>query len=180
MTSRTEVLLHPVRIRIAQALSGRDLTTRQIAEELADVPSSSIYRHVALLLEAGFLKVTDSRPVRGTVEKTYTLNADQSVLGPEDMAQLSSEEHIDYFNTWVGAVLQRGTSFLANTTGDPRDKGFGYRFNPLWLTDAELTEVKNQLEEMYAKYRDRGGDPDRKRQILTTIFIPDPDHSDKD
>jgi len=177
MANRAEVLLHPVRIRIAQAVSGRELTTKDLAEELADVPTSSIYRHVSQLLEAGFLKVTDSRQVRGTFEKTYTLNTGQSVLSAEDMAALSPEEHVEYFTTWLGAVLERGTSFLRSTPGDPREKGFGYRFNPLWLTDQELTDVKAQLEEIYAKYRDPGDTPERRRQLLTTILIPDPEGS---
>jgi DNA-binding transcriptional ArsR family regulator len=175
MATRAEVLLHPVRIRIAQAVSGRELTTKELAEEMSDVPTSSIYRHMSQLLDAGFIKVTDSRQVRGTFEKTYTLNTEQSVLSAEDMAALSPEEHVEYFTTWLGAVLERGTSFLRSTTGDPREKGFGYRFNPLWLTDQELTEVKAQLEEIYAKYRVSGGEPERRRQLLTTILIPDPE-----
>jgi DNA-binding transcriptional ArsR family regulator len=175
MATRAEVLLHPVRIRIAQAVSGRELTTKELAEEMSDVPTSSIYRHMSQLLDAGFIKVTDSRQVRGTFEKTYTLNTEQSVLGAEDMAALSPEEHVEYFTTWLGAVLERGTSFLRSTTGDPREKGFGYRFNPLWLTDRELAEVKAQLEEIYAKYRVSGGEPERRRQLLTTILIPDPE-----
>jgi len=177
MANRAEVLLHPVRIRIAQAVSGRELTTKDLAEELADVPTSSIYRHVSQLLDAGFLKVTDSRQVRGTFEKTYTLNTEQSVLSAEDMATLSPEEHVEYFTTWLGAVLERGSSFLRSTPGDPREKGFGYRFNPLWLTDQELTEVKSQLEEIYAKYRDPGDNSERRRQLLTTILVPDPEGS---
>ena len=47
-----DVVLHPVRLRIAQAFLGaRALTTGQLADALADVPTATLYRQVATLVE---------------------------------------------------------------------------------------------------------------------------------
>ena len=59
-----DLLLHPVRLRIVQAFLGdRALTTAQLAAELSDVPTGSLYRHVALLTKAGVLHVVAERRV---------------------------------------------------------------------------------------------------------------------
>ena len=65
-----DLLLHPIRIRIIQALlDGSALTTKQLKLQLTDVPSASLYRHVAMLADAGVLVVTGERPVRGQYKK---------------------------------------------------------------------------------------------------------------
>jgi Bacterial regulatory protein, arsR family. len=67
----SEILLHPVRLRIVQAFLGdRALTTSQLAAELDDVPAASLYRHVALLSDAGVLRVAAERRIRGSLERT--------------------------------------------------------------------------------------------------------------
>ena len=79
-----DLLLHPVRLRIVKAFLGeRALTTGQLAEELEDVPSGSLYRHVALLVKAGVLQVVAERRVRGAVERTYMLRLFADLVRPE-------------------------------------------------------------------------------------------------
>ncbi len=63
-----DVLLHPVRMRILQALFDTDpMTTGQLRERLPDIPPATMYRHIAVLVDAGVLEVGDERRVRGTV-----------------------------------------------------------------------------------------------------------------
>jgi hypothetical protein len=54
-------------------LGDRALTTSQLAAELDDVPSGSLYRHVTILTRAGVLHVVAQHQIRGTVERTYAL-----------------------------------------------------------------------------------------------------------
>jgi hypothetical protein len=75
MSSTVELLLHPVRLRIVQAFLGRpDLTTAALRDQLPDVPAASLYRQVAMLVDAGVLAVVAERRVRGAVERTYALD----------------------------------------------------------------------------------------------------------
>ena len=73
-TSLADLLHQPVRWRVVQALIGRSLTTGQLAELMPDTPTTTLYRHVGVLVNAGVLVVTDERRVRGAVERTYALN----------------------------------------------------------------------------------------------------------
>jgi predicted ArsR family transcriptional regulator len=74
VASLADLLHQPVRWRVVQALIGRPLTTGELAEQLPDVPTTTLYRHVAVLVKADVLRVTDERRVRGATERTYELN----------------------------------------------------------------------------------------------------------
>lgn len=50
-----DLLLHPVRIRIVQALlDGSELTTGELTARLGDIPVATLYRHVAKLSAGEF------------------------------------------------------------------------------------------------------------------------------
>ena len=70
-----DVLLHPIRLRIVRAFLGdAELTARDVAEKLDDVPQATLYRHLKHLADAGALIVISETPVRGAMERTYRLD----------------------------------------------------------------------------------------------------------
>src|SRR3712207_4096878 len=86
-----DLLLHPVRLRIVQAFLGeRALTTAELGAELDDVPTASLYRHVALLADAGVLTVAEERRVRGAAERRYRLVLEAASADP---AGMSADDH---------------------------------------------------------------------------------------
>ena len=52
-TKAVNLILHPVRLRIIQTLVRRERNTQHIADTLPDVPVSSLYRHIRMLLING-------------------------------------------------------------------------------------------------------------------------------
>src|SRR5690242_1673068 len=84
-TSRADLILHPVRMRLLVALARRQLTTRQLSARLPDVAQATLYHHLGLLTRAGLLRVVSQRPVRGTLEKRYALVDDTALLSPADL-----------------------------------------------------------------------------------------------
>lgn len=64
--SVSSVLLHPVRLRIAQHLAlHTQATVRQLGEALPDVPAASLYRHLRRMTELGVLEVVREMPGAG-------------------------------------------------------------------------------------------------------------------
>ena len=171
--SRADLLLHPVRIRIVQAAAGREVTTRQLAEDLRDVPPATLYRHVARLADAGVLEVVRTRRVRGSVERTFTLVTEAASLGPQDLASVPPEAHLDPLTAFVGAVLERATAYLRSPGADPAGDGFSYRQVALWLTDDELARVLDAVRAPLRAAAANGPAEGRRRRVLTTILIPD-------
>jgi DNA-binding transcriptional ArsR family regulator len=63
-------LAHPLRLRILELFAKAPRTTMQVAE-LIGQPPTRLYHHVNALERAGLLRLRETRPNRGTVEKWY-------------------------------------------------------------------------------------------------------------
>ena len=71
----SDVITNPVRMKILQFLQIKgDATTKQICEELPDVPQPTLYRHINYLLKEEVLIVKSERKVRGSLERLLALN----------------------------------------------------------------------------------------------------------
>ena len=51
MIETRDLLLHPIRLRIVQALVGEPMTPLQLKDRLADVPQATLYRHINQLAD---------------------------------------------------------------------------------------------------------------------------------
>ena len=144
---RIELILHPVRLRILQTLLGEDLTTKEIAEQLPDVPASSIYRHLKLLLDGALVEVAEARLVHGIQEKVYHL-AQSPHIGREEFAALPAADHFRYFTTYVLTLLQGFAAYLAAATDEDGriDMGADYA----GYTEASFFAADEELEELQA------------------------------
>lgn len=115
---RVDLLIHPIRLRIIQALGQDRLTTQELGERLPEVPVSSLYRHLQLLRRGEVLDVVETRMVNGIEVKVYAVTG-RTHLGPEEMAQLSADEHVKYFATYLLTLLQGFAGFISsNQDGD--------------------------------------------------------------
>jgi DNA-binding transcriptional ArsR family regulator len=170
---RRDLLLHPIRLRVVQALAGAPSTPLQLKERLGDVPQATLYRQLAHLVDGGLIEVVAERRVRGTVERTYGLVPDAVALTGDDLETATPDDHFRYFATFVGALLSDFAKYL--DAGDPAVDAdrVGYRQVPLWLTDTELDDLVEMLRSVVGRYLDHQPGPGRRRRLLTTIVMPD-------
>jgi DNA-binding transcriptional ArsR family regulator len=169
-------MLHPVRMRIMTALSGSPgLTPMQLAERLNDVSQATLYRQISRLAKSGILAVLEERPVRGTVEKVYTLNKNASLrIDPQDFATLSKEDHLRYFNAFTVTLLDEFARYLNHTPHiDLVADGVGYTQVVLWMNDEELTDFARAVNQALAPHIVGQEVLGRKKRIFSTIMIPD-------
>ena len=168
-----DLLLHPVRLRIVQAFLGdRALTTGALAAELADVPSATLYRQVARLVDAGVLQVAVEQLVRGAVQRTYVLRASAAVITADQIAAMSTEELRQSFLAFVAGLLGDVDRYLAREEVDPVRDGANFRLAGLWLDDAEFTTLLRDLMRVLQPAAANPPRPGRKRRILATVLLP--------
>ncbi|MEV6986642.1 helix-turn-helix domain-containing protein [Sphaerisporangium sp. NPDC051017] len=184
MTS-ADLLLHPVRLRIVQAFLGDvALTTSALAAQLADIPSATLYRHVARLADAGVLQVVAERQVRGAVERTYVLRAGASVITPDQIATMTVDDMRQAFMAFVAGLLGDVDRYLARDEVDPIRDGASFRLAGLWLDDTEYAALLAELTRVLQPAAANPPRPGRKRRILATVLLPgeqaDGDHPDND
>lgn len=172
MASSADLLLHPVRLRIVQAFLGeRPLTTSELSAELSDVPSASLYRHVARLVDAGVLQVVSERRVRGALERTYMLRLAAASIGPDEIASMSADEHRQAFMAFVAGLLADVDRYLQREDADPLRDGVGYRLAGMWLDDAEYAELLRDLVRMLQPRLANAPRKGRRRRILATVLL---------
>lgn len=171
-TSRAELVLHPVRMRTIVALAGRELTARQLGEMLTDVPQATLYHHLGLLTKGGMLRIVEERPVRGTVEKVYTL-AGNAHLGPDDMASATPEDHMRYFTLFVAQLLGDFGRYLGSGSIDLLRDGVGYHQVVLNLSDEEFVRFVQALNAAVLPFARNEPAPGRRRRLFSTILMPD-------
>jgi DNA-binding transcriptional ArsR family regulator len=63
-------LSHPVRLRILSLLTGRAMSSAELARELA-MKHAAVSYHVRQLADAGYIEVAETRSVRGGQERRY-------------------------------------------------------------------------------------------------------------
>lgn len=172
-----ELLLHPVRVRITHALSGgRTRTTAELCASLPDVSKATVYRHVALLAEAGVLEVAGEQRVRGAVERSYRLRQERAKVARDAAEAMSLEEHRRWFAAAMGALLAEFNAYLDRDGADPAADAVGYTQIPVWLSRDEQAEL---VDDVVALIKARAGNdpsPDRRPYLLSPIIFPIADH----
>ena len=168
-----DILFHPVRLRIVLALvGGRALTTAELCAHLPDASKATVYRQVAILVENGFLEVESERRARGAVERTYRLHRDRAVLSDTEIAALTTDDHRHGFATSLAALLAEFNAYLDREGADPLADSVGYRQIPLWLSQAEVAEMRDEIVGTVRARLENGPSPERSRYLFSPIFFP--------
>ncbi|GAA3787276.1 helix-turn-helix domain-containing protein [Micromonospora maritima] len=172
----TELLLHPIRLRVVQAfLGGRTLTTADLRTELSDVPPATLYRQVATLAEHDVLHVVGERRARGAVERSYRLNEAAASVDAETARAMSPRRHRQAFLTFVAGLLADVDRYLDSGGGDLGRDLAGYRQNAFHASDAETAEFVARFRGLFAEYAALPPGPGRRRRVLTTVLLPAPE-----
>ena len=144
-----DTLLHPVRLRIVQALVGRQLTTQQLKDELSDVAQASLYRHVARLVDAGLLHVTDERSSGAGSNAPTRWSSPPSSWDRTRSHPPRSTITCGTSPPSSGSLLTGFERYLRSIGADDRARtrsASSYEQIPLWLTDDELVEADGQMD----------------------------------
>jgi DNA-binding transcriptional ArsR family regulator len=172
--SKSDLILHPVRIRIVTELAGRQFTPRQLAELLPDVPQATLYRHINLLTEGGVLEVVTEQQVNGATERSYSLAQDQGRLTPDELCNLSAEDHQRYFTIFAASLIDSFAAFIQHTDLNTLGAdGMSYNRAVIYLNDAEREQFRQDVIALIGKMLANTPTSDRQRYTLASIVIPD-------
>ena len=83
---QVRVLAHPLRLRLLEVFALGPCTTKQAAQRLGERPTR-LYHHVYAMERAGIVRLKETRPNRGTIEKYYEPVAHQFEADPSLFAR---------------------------------------------------------------------------------------------
>ena len=179
--SKADLILHPIRMRIIQALFPEgNRTTQQLAERLSDVPQATLYRHLNTLLKAGLIQVADERRIRGTTEKTYALSKNAADLTPDDVTEKSSGQHMELFMKFVASMVGTYGQYVGQTSYDLYRDGISFRQAQLYLDDEEYRTLLTEIRAHMSKHA--GNEPGQGRRLrnIWTIIVPEALNANED
>lgn len=158
----SDIITNPVRMKIMQFLQIKgEATTKQICEELPDVPTPTLYRHINYLLKAEVLVVKEERKVRGSLERLLALN-DAKLTENADIADIAYQ----FFMALYGS-FQR---YSEKENMDPLADMLSLRTYMLTLTDESCVNFFKEIREVIDKYSEpeKGG----KSRSFSVISAP--------
>ncbi|MFC0273420.1 helix-turn-helix domain-containing protein [Metabacillus herbersteinensis] len=173
-SSKADLILHPVRMKIIQSLAGgRNLTASQLTEKISDTPQATMYRHLKILLENDILLIAEQNKIRGTVEKVYALTENGTNVTQEDLQNASREDHMEYFMKFVATLLSDFGKYIKSEKIDLEKDGVAYRQANLHLSDQEFMDFAKSLSAVYQKALKNEPSENRTSRVISTIIIPE-------
>lgn len=131
-----------------------------------------MYRHVAVLVDAGVLEVVDERRVRGTVERSYRVSKEQAVVDATARTTMTRDDHRRAYTTFAASLIGDFDRYLAHDDADPTRDGVVYRQAAVWLTDEELTAMVDEIEHAVVSRTGNTRDEGRTRRVVNLVVIP--------
>ncbi|MCA9973789.1 MAG: helix-turn-helix domain-containing protein [Anaerolineales bacterium] len=176
---KADLIMHPVRFRLLQTLADAELTTQELAQRLPDVPTSSIYRHLKLLLDGEMIAIADAQLVHGIQEKRYRL-AQRPYLHATDVAGMSAADHVRLFTTYVLSLLRDFGAYAhqaeqAHGQVDMVRDHVGYTEALIHATPAELDALVQQLNAAILPLAQNPPGNGRRQHKFAIITHPAPD-----
>ncbi len=175
--SRYDLLFHPIRYRILRIINGENCTTQQITERLGDVPQSTVYRHLRLLLKGNIISVVDSHDINGITEKVYGADAKYH-LTAEEFADLSKDEQIANMELFSLTMMQTFAKALEDTPDDTFDAmPLSYREYSFYATEEDFLEIRRTMFKMLrdAEKRHHSREDNRQKYKVNIVTHIEPD-----
>ena len=172
--NRADIIFHPIRIRVVQALFGeRKLTAQQLVAILEGPSIATLYRHLNRMVQAGILTVVEERPIRGTFEKVYALAHEKAAtFQTDEVRAIGREDRMRHFTTLIGALLNDYDRYLGQEEISSGDVGMILRQEALYVTEEEAQRIGAAFRETLAPYLQNPPESARQRHLLTTILLP--------
>ncbi|OCA90750.1 hypothetical protein A8F94_02410 [Bacillus sp. FJAT-27225] len=172
---KADLILHPVRMRIIQSLLNRDLTTQEMKEYLPEVPQATLYRQLKKLVDGKVIRISAERPIRGTVEKVYSMSAGQGTIGGNSQENESTDDYLSYFIKFTANLIGEFESYLQKGNVDLYKDGVSFRQASLYLDDEEFARFVKDLSDVFVKVISNKPGEGKKRRTVATIIIPEGD-----
>lgn len=176
LTKKTaiDVLLHPIRLRIVRAFLGEaELTARNLAERLGDVPQATLYRHLNHLAEAGALIVTSETPARGAMERTYRLDPNTGKVPPEDIQSIDPDTHLKYFSVFLASLLEDFGRYLRSDDVDVVRDDVHYLQVTFLATPGEFAGFMKELQALIKRLAGLGPAKSRIQRTVSMVTLPE-------
>jgi hypothetical protein len=175
-----KLIAHPLRARLLGLFAHAPATVQELAAQL-NTPVTRLYYHVHKLETNGLIRVIDSHPTGGTIEKVYAAAARQFIVdraefaGSPAKALKHAEVLIDVALTETGKAIQKsvqsGAIDLQQTAPHPR--ALQIRRGSGRISQSQARQFYLRLEALVEEFTSlEVSEKDRAEYMLAFAFFP--------
>lgn len=166
MKNINEIILNPVRMRIIQELSTtQTITANELCERISDVPRTTMYRHINVLIDNNILTVVAEKKVRGSLERKIALNI--SEVSKHNTIENAAQNAFEF-------LMVNYTKFHKYFNGENPEPGKDKIFlnnTVLMMSDREFDQFIEELRQLLLKYNLELAE-NRKARDISIISSP--------
>jgi DNA-binding transcriptional ArsR family regulator len=166
--TRTQAILHPVRMRIVIALNDQPMTARQVAREMQDVPLATLYRQFNVLADAGLIEVVDEQRVHGALERRFALANNRSFVRADE---ITPDEIVGIVSALTSAVQSNFQQYACNAEFPPKEGEISAMASSLYVTDEEYAALRAAIKDLIGK-TGRAAGPEYNRRFVAFFSVP--------
>lgn len=143
-----KAIAHPLRQQLLEQFSLKPATTKQVATALGLQPTR-LYHHVAKLESAGLIKLVETRPVRGTTEKYYSMTASMIKIDTDAMPDaagkvIGQQMSLSVFDGLFANIRNNISAYLSECGGEGEEE-IMFVQGEFELTDAMAVEFRDAM-----------------------------------
>lgn len=167
-------MLHPVRIRVVSEFTGGERTVRELANALPDIPQATLYRHVAVLVDAGVLEQVGERAARGPSERVYQVSPGADRIRPEEIDDLPPAELRRMFAVFTASLIDSFAAYVGSGRVIPSADGLAVNRAVVNLSHEERQEFTTRFGGLVAEVLALPPARHRGQYHIASCFIPAP------
>ena len=159
-------MLNPVRMRIIQEVSTRqNITATELCERISDVPRTTMYRHINILLSNNILSVISEKKIRGSLERTLALNIGE--ISKNNTLENASQNALGFMMN----KYARFHNYFSDENPDPAKDKIFLNNSVMMMDDDEFDQFLSELRGLIIKYNFKVANG-RKARDISIISSP--------
>lgn len=160
MKNINEIILNPIRMRIIQELStGKSITANELCERISDVPRTTMYRHINILIDNNILFVVSEKKVRGSLERTIALNITE--ITKHNTIENGAQNAFGF----LMSNYAKFHSYFSGKNPNPAKDRIFLNNTVLMMSDTEFDQFIVELRELILRYNFETADGRRPRDF---------------
>ena len=154
-------------------------TAKKLAETYPDIPQATLYRYLNRMLKDDVLKIVEENKIRGTVEKVYALNLSLTLDRDKFEKEHLCKEYLRLFTQFSMDLLRNFQEYTNREDADISADGLAFWSMPLYLTQQELEEMRNEIQGILdSRFANMPTDK-RKLRNISVVFGPPKSYQNK-
>lgn len=177
MAHKTDILMHPVRMKMVQILfrhKEEGLSPLEMVNMLDDVPQATLYRHLQKLLDANIIRILKEKKVRAVSEKHYVINEKELMFNQAEWGRHTREEKMNYFAFYQILLKSRYEDYLIRkeNEADVIDEAT-FSIAELQLDDETFAQFQSDLHDLMLSYHQKENKATAPHRTVGITIVPE-------